>query len=105
MGRGPGGSGPRRAFNWEVGETMARSNINATRVLLSIVVGIPSLFFLLLFLFLFIILFFPPFFRFGPKLGEKSKSCLDGSDCYDREREKEGERKFFPILSRNFSEM
>lgn len=47
VGRWAGGSGPRRAFNWEVGETMARSNINATRVLLSIAVGIPSLFFLL----------------------------------------------------------
>lgn len=87
MGRG---SGPRRAFNWEVGETMARSNINATRVLLSIVVGIPSLFFLL-----FSLLgsfFFPPFLRFGPKLGEKSSRVgwigLPLPSCYnDRERE------------------
>lgn len=94
MGRG---SGPRRAFNWEVGETMARSNINATRVLLSIVVGIPSLFFLL-----FSLLgsfFFPPFLRFGPKLGEKSSRvgwiALPLPSCYnDREREREISHSF-----------
>lgn len=70
VGRWAGGSGPRRAFNWEVGETMARSNINATRVLLSIAVGIPSLFFLL-----FLTLFFSTISSFRPETRREIESC------------------------------